>query len=190
MHAVNEFFFIPDPDHLVATHLPDDPAWQLMANPVTSQEFESGVYVRDRFFQLGLQINEARLKLGIQQTKRGHATITLAFPPDKSHRYDFRYMLFKSKRVASDRSMPYERFVLYEKKPECLMYTARFPVSGRFKLDVFGLEFGVHDSYDLVCSYLIDCNDPDTSAKPLPDSPLIGWGPTDVTREVNCFTSS
>lgn len=184
MHTVNEFFFIPDPDHLVATHLPDDPAWQLLETPVTFEEFQSSVYIRDRFFQLGLTINEERLKFGLLSTRRGHTTITLFMPPEKSSKYDFRYLMFKSKQVTSDKVFQGERFILYQKKTNCIVYTTRFPLAGRFKLDVFGVEFGLHDSYDLVCSYLIECDDPDPSLKPLPDSPVIGWGPTTVTQQV------
>jgi len=188
LHTVNEFFFIPDPDHLVATHLPDDPAWQLLKRPVTFQEYESSVYIRDRFFQLGLTINEERLKFGVISTKRGLTTISLSMSPEHSSKYDFRYLLFKSKQT-SERSVPYERFIMYEKKADSISYTTRFPVAGRFKLDVFGVELGVHESYDLVCSYLLDCDDPDTSLKPLPDCPTIGWGPNDVTQQVSmCYT--
>jgi len=68
VYTVNEFFFIPDPDHLIATHLPDDPQWQLLDTPVTFQDFEDGVYIRDRFFQLDLSIAEPRLKSGVQKT--------------------------------------------------------------------------------------------------------------------------
>ena len=191
VHTVNEFFFIPDPDHLIATHLPDDPQWQLLDTPVTFQEFADGVYIRDRFFQLGMSISDQRMKSGIQQTVGGHAAISLRMPADRSAKYDFRYLLFKSRHSTSAESqIPYERFVMYQKKADEISYTARFPMTGRFKLDVFGLEFDRHDSYDLVCSYLMDCTDADRKATLLPDCPEIGWGPGSVAEEVNYYYTS
>jgi len=140
--------------------------------------------VRDRFFQLGLSIPDERLKNGVQTTVGGHAVISLRMPAERSAKYDFRYLLFKSRHSTSDSHVPYERFVMYEKKTDVISYTARFPVTGRFKLDVFGLDVGQHDSYDLVCSYLIDCNDADKKATLLPDCPDIGWGPGSLAEEV------
>ena len=192
MHAVNEFFFIPDPQHLVATHLPDDARWQLLDAPVTFRQFEDGVYVRDRFFDLGLSIADERLAAGVQTTVGGRAVIALRMPAERSSKYDFRYLLFRSRHSTSgaDAAQPpsYERFVMYEKKADAVSYTARFPVTGRFKLDVFGLEVGQHDSYDLVCSYLIDCTDADRKATLLPDCPEIGWGPGSLAEEVCSYT--
>lgn len=185
MHTVNEFFFIPDPHHLIATHLPDDPQWQLLDTPITFQQFEDSVYMRDRFFQLDLSIADEHLRSGVQKTVGGHAVISLHMPAARSTKYDFRYLLFKSRHSTSDSQIPYERFVMYQKKTDLLSYTARFPVTGRFKLDVFGLEVGKHESYDLICSYLIDCTDADKKATLLPDCPEIGWGPGSLAEEVN-----
>lgn len=183
MHTVNEFFFIPDADHLIATHLPEDPRWQLLERLVTLEEFGSSVYLRDRFFQLGLALPDKRLRLANLTAPKGQTTVTLQMPPDRAAKYDFRYLLFKSKQ-AND-SVPYERYVLYQKKTDTVTYTTRFAVAGLFKLDVFGLEMGKHETYDLVCSYLIECKDPDAEAQLLPDCPDIGWVLSLITDEVS-----
>lgn len=115
--------------------------------------------------------------------------ISLRLPVDRSAKFDFRYLLFKSRHSASESQIPYERFVMYEKRSESISYTARFPVTGHFKLDVFGLEVGQHESYDLVCSYLIDCSDTDKKATLLPDCPDIGWGPGSLAEEVHSYPS-
>jgi len=103
---VNEFFFLPDPDHLIATHLPDDPAWQLLEPPVSFQQFEDAVYLRDRFFQLGLSLTDQRLQGGVQATVGGQAVISLRMPAERSAKYDFRYLLFKSRHSTSDSQVP------------------------------------------------------------------------------------
>lgn len=195
-HTVNEFFFIPDPDHLIATHFPDNPTWQLLAQPITFQQFESHVYLRDRFFELSLSISDERLKSAIVPSLKGRAVIELWMPPERSSKYDFRYLLFRSRLtcgapptaggVGGDSSpLPIDRYVMYEKKSDRVRYTFRCPVVGQFKLEIFGVELEAQDSFDLVCAYLIVCDEPDSGAKPLPDSPDIGWGPTAITSQVN-----
>jgi len=117
--------------------------------------------------------------------------ISLRMPVARSAKYDFRYLLFKSRQSTSSESqVPYERFVMYEKKSDLISYTARFPVTGHFKLDVFGLEVGQHESYDLICSYLIHCTDADKKATLLPDCPEIGWGPGSLTEQVKVLRFS
>ena len=36
----NDFYFLVDPNHLLWTHLADDPDWQLMQRPITEKEFQ------------------------------------------------------------------------------------------------------------------------------------------------------
>jgi len=132
-----------------------------------------------------MSLPDEQLRSGVQRTVGGHALITLRMPAERSAKYDFRYLLFRSRHSTSESQVPYERFVLYEKKVDVISYTARFPVTDRFKLDIFGLEVGRHDSYDLVCSYLIDCIDADNKATLLPDCPDIGWGPGPLAEQVH-----
>ncbi|ELU05904.1 hypothetical protein CAPTEDRAFT_106467, partial [Capitella teleta] len=49
MHQINEFFFIPDPDALICTHLPDEEDWQLLNAPITTEAYEQMVYIRERY---------------------------------------------------------------------------------------------------------------------------------------------
>ena len=44
-------------------------------------------------------------------------------------------------------------------------------------MDVFGKQDGEHDTFDLCCSYLIDCDVALKNYLPFPDVPDIGWGP-------------
>lgn len=69
-----------------------------------------------------------------------------------------------------------DRFVFYERHGKTLKYSARFPITGTFKLDIFGQDVNKHDTLDLVCSYVIEC-DKAMDVEPLPDNPAIGWGP-------------
>ena len=174
----NEFFFLTDPEQLICTHLPDDPAWQLMENPWTEVEFADYVYLRERYWDLHMSMNKESHTLCKYQTQKGEAKLSFNIPPNEAGKHQYRYLLFKSRqRGEKSTNVPFERFVFFQKKSDQITYSATFPLAGVFKLDIFGQHESEHDTFDLIASYLIDCPDPRSGAQPLPDCPDIGWGP-------------
>ena len=176
-HQVNESFFLTDPDQMICTHLPDDPAWQLLPNPITQEQFETYAYIRERFFQLSMNMLPSSYKECVLHTQGGEIDITFSIPKDRAKDIQYRYLLFKNRQKGDNINVPLDRFVFYQKMPDAIKYNAKFPVAGRFKFDIFGQSEKEHDTFDLCASYLIDCNDPQKNVKPLPDNPVIGWGP-------------
>jgi hypothetical protein len=49
----DDFFFLPPPEELIFTHLPNDPHWQLLTPPLSAQDFEAQVKVPHAVFKLG-----------------------------------------------------------------------------------------------------------------------------------------
>ncbi len=178
VHTVNEYFFLTDPDMLITTHYPDDPRWQLLARPATLQEFEDHVYIRERFFQLGMKLLPESWRKCLLQTVNGEINICFGLNEQQARQMQFKYLLYKQ-REANETGVntgTLERFVFFEKSPDKLSYTARFPMSGKFKMDVFG-QTRSQEKLELMCSYLIQCHDSQKKVNPLPDNPDIGWGP-------------
>ena len=181
-HYVNEFFFLTDPDMLVMTHFPDKDLWQMLPEPIEIGDFEKNVYIRERFFQLGIMWNENSHQDCVVHAQKGEIEIIFDLPLDKFKNMQFRYILFKE-RLPEDtdedvRNSSLERYVFYQKTTTgTMLYRAVFPVVGRFKMDIFGLDTTVHDNLDLVCSYIIVCDEAKHGVQPLPDIPDIGWGP-------------
>lgn len=54
------FYFLPPPEALIHTHLPEDPAWQLLPRPVGRAAFEALPTLRSGFFAHGLGLNGAQ----------------------------------------------------------------------------------------------------------------------------------
>jgi hypothetical protein len=48
----NDYYFLPPPDQLLFTHLPNDPKWQLVKNPLSDEEFRKRPRVDRRLFEL------------------------------------------------------------------------------------------------------------------------------------------
>ena len=176
-HQVNESFFLTDPDQMICTHLPDDVAWQLLPNPISQEQFETYAYIRERFFQLGMNMLPQSRKQCILHTIGGHIDLTFSIPRDKATDTAYHYLIYKNRSEGENIKIPLDRFVFYQKLQNSIKYDLQFPVVGRFKFDIFGQNEKKDDTFDLCASYLIDCNDPKKNIEPLPDCPDIGWGP-------------
>lgn len=185
-HQVNEAYFLPDPECLISTHFPDDPNWQLLHRPLTLEDFERRVYIRERFYDMGLDLNSSSEQLCVVKPHKGESEFVFGLSTDADKRkLQFRYLIFRSKQPGEKApAVPFERFVLFQKKTSSVSYSCRFPVTGKYKFDVFGQQDGEHETFDLCCSYLIDCEVPMKNCEPYPDVPDIGWGPGADLSEV------
>ena len=189
-HQVNEFFFLTDPDMLITTHLPEDPRWQLLDRPLTITEFEDYVYIRDRFFQMDVTMTECSHQNCVIEAPQGEVDIFFKLPESFSPDQQFRYLLYRQKTMDNITSYPLERYVFYQKTGDSLQYLIQLPLTGRFKMDIFGQDVTQHNSFDLLCSYLIDCSKAKDSCIPLPDNPDIGWGPGTDAERMGLFATS
>lgn len=178
-HRVNEFYFLPDPDQFIWTHFPDEKAWQLLEKPFTVADFESHVYIRERFYYLDMFYTDKSKKQCLLSSTKGEVGLEFGLPKEKSEYFRFKYMLYQNRAESGldGGNLSLERFVMFEHNSDLLRFSLRFPVAGKFKMDVFGLDERESDVFDLCCTYLITCNDPQKNCIPLPDCPEIGWGP-------------
>ncbi|XP_052257258.1 uncharacterized protein LOC127862250 isoform X3 [Dreissena polymorpha] len=184
-HRINEFYFFPDPDKLVWTHYPDEVQWQLLDRPVSQKEFEEHVYLRERFHYLGMKLMPNSHDRCVLSSKDGEIEIVFSLPPKSSENSRFKYMLYQGQksRNKEEEDILLDRFVMFEHTAHLLRFTIRFPISGRFKMDVFGLDVTESDIFDLACTYIIQCNEAKKNCLPLPDVPPIGWGPGANAKE-------
>ncbi len=51
----DEYFFFTPPEKLIATHFPEDAAWQLLDPAVTRAQFDGQPFIRPAFFRFGLE---------------------------------------------------------------------------------------------------------------------------------------
>ena len=203
----NEFFFITDPDLFVCTHLPDDPAWQLLPQPLSSRQFEQFVYLRERFFEMGLLIKADSQRYCVLETTNGEVTISFGIPTTVSDKPEFKYMLYKKgvgcaqgdeqdkvgddsdendkadgdDGAVADNDDNKWKCVVNQQTTEEISYECHMPMKGNYIIDIFGRANTNADCMDLVCSYVIVCH---STGDRLPDAAGIGWGPGDELEEV------
>ena len=185
-HRINEFYFLPDPDKLIWTHFPDEPQWQLLDRPVTQREFEEHVDMRERFHYLGMKLMPNSHDKCMLTAKEGELELVFSLPVQQSETSRFKYMLYQGRGERGEQQADdlfLDRFVMFEHTANLLRFTLRFPIKGKFKMDIFGLDINESDIFDLACTYIINCNEPKANCLPLPDLPPIGWGPGANAKE-------
>jgi hypothetical protein len=57
VRSFNDYFFFTPPGKMIYTHFPENPEWQLLARPVSLDEFEKMAFVRPGFFECGLELD-------------------------------------------------------------------------------------------------------------------------------------
>ncbi|XP_060082654.1 uncharacterized protein LOC132561948 [Ylistrum balloti] len=178
-HRINEFYFLPNPDQFIWTHFPDESQWQLLEKQVTLKEFESHVYIRERFYYLGMSFSKESEQQCLLTANDGAVVLSFNLPFRDSEHFRYKYMLYQARSGGGDQNsdMVLDRFVMYEHTAENLRFALRFPMKGKFKMDIFGLDVRDSDIFDLTCTYVINCSTPQKNCQPLPDCPAIGWGP-------------
>ncbi|XP_053398594.1 uncharacterized protein LOC123558094 isoform X2 [Mercenaria mercenaria] len=183
-HRINEFYFFPDPDKFVFTHYPDEIHWQLLESPITLKEFEEHVYIKERFYELDMKLSPDSHDKCVITSKDGEIELVFSLPTEHSKNLRFKYRLYhEQKNTAFELDTLLDRFVMFEHTANVLRYTLRFPIEGKFKMDIYGLNITESDMFDLVCTYIIQCNEAKKNCLPLLDVPPIGWGPGVNTKE-------
>ena len=77
-YELDEYYFMPDPRQLIFTHYPLDQRWQLLRQPISTEEFEELVPVKSTFFKQQLQLLSHRNAV-IEVSKE--QTIVIGCPP-------------------------------------------------------------------------------------------------------------
>jgi hypothetical protein len=114
----------------------------------------------------------------------GELGLRYGFPDEKTESYEFRYAMYRNKSDEEFRHhLRLDRFVLLEHTKGLLKLSMRFPLSGKFKLDLYGMDEKENGSFDLICSHMIQITAPKSNCLPLPDQPAIGWGPVQETKD-------
>ena len=79
-HKYVEFYFLSYPEQLIFSHCPEVTEWQLLARPVTYEEFKVMAHVTESFFIMGIvDFKEAK---GVLGSENGQLDTEFIFPED------------------------------------------------------------------------------------------------------------
>jgi len=177
-YKYDESYFLTNPEQFIYSHFPKEPKWQLLARPVSFEEFTQMAKLEPHFFEYQLRLKSHRRC--VEPAPEGTIQIELGIPPDAD--YQFMYRLWISnkgnEKVSKYRDKELRQFVFMEEYDGTLSCTVESPVPGKFKLELFCNDNAVSDTYFLVCTYVINAEKAKQNARYYPANSRLQWGPS------------
>ncbi|XP_077157337.1 kyphoscoliosis peptidase-like [Paroedura picta] len=163
-----DFFFLTDPEHFVASHWPDQAEWQLTQPPVALEDFEKRAFKTPEFFKLLLAFLSP--DLFVIQTDGGEATVSLT----SARLMDFTYQLSRLCPGGSEEDVGTSHGMLTVSETKMVLKVFP-PAEGLFELKVFARPSGSSEPPAWVCSHQIRCSE-SNGKEELPENPFPFWG--------------
>lgn len=175
-YQYNENYFLTNPEELIYSHFPTDGRWQLLSRRINAEEFQQMAYLKPHFFQCGLRlVSHTRCVI---EAPDGLVTVQLGY----ENSCKFMYRLWISSKGAEQtmshmfKGVSLTRFVFLQNRDGRMTCDLRFPIAGKFKLDLFSTSDALA-SYNLVCSYVINAPKAAQNPRPFPENNRSEWGP-------------
>ena len=178
----NGFYFLTNPEEFIYTHFPEDSKWQLLARPVTKDEFEQMAYLKQPFFEHGMGLDDC--KKCVLHTSKGEVKISLRMPAPYTMSFTAQlWISVKGQNENKFNGIELKRYVFLQRVGELMITLLNFPVTGKYKIEFFGRSYRYfdneeHASHLNLCSFLIHCTNVDKKFKPLPEIDVKEWGPS------------
>ncbi|KAL5013541.1 hypothetical protein ScPMuIL_007811 [Solemya velum] len=182
-YEYDENFFLVDPEQLIYSHLPEEPEWQLLKNPITEEQFEEMAFLKDNFFNFGMSLLSH--KKCTVESPSGEIELKFGLRKDRVLNLDFRLMInHVTNRAPKHRC---DEFGLLQILEDCVLsVTLRVPSAGDYFLDIVGRDTERKGTdYDWVAIYKIIFKKGASDFHPFPIQPAIGWGGGNVTLAYN-----
>lgn len=174
-----DFYFLTDPEHLIYSHFPENPTWQLLARPLSGKEFHDMAFLKQAFFEHSMKV-KSQPKC-IIESKKGKVKIEIGTPKGS---WNFSYnlhVLSASKRYPN---IDFNRYVFADHSSEhkVARVVIKFPDTGRYKLDIFCQDSAIQtDIYQEICTYIINCDKKREDCKKIPKMGMKMYGPNSLT---------
>jgi len=173
-YALDEFFFLADPDQFIYMHFPDESQWQLLSRPISVEDFIDKPLVKSQFFQFGLEF--VQWSTAVINSENGTVEVVL-------RRNNHKLMLAFNTRLEQNRTIV-DGYVIYHKQKYDVIFNVSLPNVGCYSLSIFACDIETSDVFHNICSFQINCtavvNKPFCRFPYLPD----GYGLTPLAEEL------
>ena len=129
----NDYYFLVAPKRLIYTHFPEEPAWQLLEDPLSENQFVSLPRVWPRYFENGLIRTGNRLDL------------TVSAPSD---------VLLMAGVAHGDKELP-ESTTFVRRKGSDYQVSTIFPAPGKYTLTIYTKRADEEGMYQSTVSYTV-----------------------------------
>ncbi|XP_038077461.1 uncharacterized protein LOC119745286 [Patiria miniata] len=178
----DEHYFLADPDVIIRSHFPNDPAWQLLNQQFSLQDFNACVPLKPDFFKFGFELLSH--KSAVIGCPNGELDIRVQCPPGLI--LSSRLSTVQGGREFSRAGVPYDQFDFIHQIAENIMACyIRIPEPGDYYLTLYAKRQYLDGEINLeteteICRFLVHNNAPCSDQLPLPSSPADHWGPIGV----------
>ncbi|XP_052081913.1 uncharacterized protein LOC127719716 isoform X2 [Mytilus californianus] len=176
----DENYFVPDPQHLIHTHFPEEEKWQLLDDPITFKEWEGKAYLKERFFELELRLlshQECEIT-----TENGEIEMMFALPKKRAKNLKFMALVyikeFNEWKILDDKKVQHD--FIHVPIAEALVVKLRFPKRGVYRFELVGKDTTITEKdydFDWVAIYKIKCEQAASPYSGFPRVGAAGWGP-------------
>lgn len=176
-YQLDEYFFLPAPNHFISTHFPDDQQWQLLNKPITLEDFENMPRMKPEFFKYGLEFSSHHLVIIYGE---GEINVRLKYPAHKLA-VAFNFDLQFESEEEEYKGTKLNRYGLQESVNGIVSFRLRLPVKRSYVLTIYAKENAPEikdDVYATVCEYkIVQEAVSATEPHPYPPCAYLNWGP-------------
>ena len=137
------YYFFAPPEEFIYAHLPVDERWQLLPHPISKEEFAQLVYLRPKFFSLGLRVID-RPQSTIQAN--GEVTAKL-FAPEP---------IFCMTTLAQGGKTLGDRFTFVQQDGDTISMSALLPSRGEYTFRLFAKDKQDTGKYEWALDYKVE----------------------------------
>ena len=181
-YEYDEHYFLADPDTMINTHFPSNPAWQLLTEPITLDQFNETVPLKPYFFKFGFQLL-SHFKPVID-THDGEVDIKIGCP--RGFILYCKIMTVVDKKDVNSQGIRFSKYLSIQQVAKDVMRcNIRFPEPGHYCVTFYAKQQCLDGEINLesetqICKYLVKCYAPSSDSEPLPDCPADHWGPIGI----------
>jgi len=181
-YELDEYYFLPLPQQLIYTHLPQDPLWQLIRRPITREQFEELVNIKSTFFKFGLQL--VSHKEAVIADAKEEVAIQIRCPLSKAKQMRFTFKLIHEDLGETYGPVQLTQFGMQQMNHNICVFTVRLPEKGRYRFVMYAKDTaqpqtGEETTFSGVGEYEIVCVKPQDPVMPFPPCSHTSWGPGD-----------
>ena len=188
VYEYDDFYFLPEPGHLIYSHCPEEMPWQLLSPAVSRAEYEDFPLVKSFFFTVGMEFLQQNL--GVIYTKKGLYTITLGFARPAAFTFKVAYGEKMSEAI---QGISLKRYVIQETTENRVTFYFRAPREGNYYLTLFaqtvGSKIKVENIFKAACEYKIVADEAAGDIRPYPQCNDSNWGPGAPVRQYGLWPS-
>ncbi len=172
---------------MITTHFPRDPAWQLLSNPITLEEFNKTIPLKPYFSKYDFELLSHSEPV---IDTRGDLDVQICCPPGfiifckVTKVVDSTEMNSNGIQLSQYVSITYEETKDSKTIAKC---SIRFSEPGHFYVTFYAREQFIDNEINVesqteICKYYVKCYAPSKDQEPLPVAPANHWGPVGIDR--------